>query len=230
MFICKKIGKYKDKSYTNYQLVESVRTPKGPRQNVICSLGDLGPRPAVDWLRHVYKVEAALVGQLDLFEPYDEEILDIVEQVRRPQSKVPPSPGAVAQGLSADDLVAVHTDRIEIEMDREAGTVHVGYRFWRKLGLPEMLADVGLSPRERALTCVMTMNPLLWPCSEHGMPDWIRSTALGDILAEDFDSLIEAPFTETWTPCTPRSKKSSLVLPNVNETFSTSIRQFFCMI
>ncbi len=136
MFIRKKIGKYKNKSYTNYQLVESVRTPKGPRQNVICSLGDLGPRPAVDWLRLVYKVEAALVGQLDLFEPYDEEVLDIVEQVRRQQSRVQHCTGAVAQGVSSDDLVAVHTDQIEIEMDREAGPVHVGYSFWRKLGLP----------------------------------------------------------------------------------------------
>ncbi len=207
MFIRKKIGKYKNKSYTNYQLVESVRTPKGPRQNVICSLGDLGPRPAVDWLRLVYKVEAALVGQLDLFEPYDEEVLDIVEQVRRQQSRVQHCTGAVAQGVSSDDLVAVHTDQIEIEMDREAGPVHVGYSFWRKLGLPGILADVGLSLREMALSCVMTMNRLLWPCSEHGMPDWIRSTALGDILAEDFDSLTEAPLYRNMDALYPKIKE-----------------------
>jgi hypothetical protein len=140
--------------------VEAVRTPKGPRQNVVCSLGDLGPRPAGDWLRLVYKVEAALVGQLDLFEPYDEEVLGIVEQVRSRQSRVPPCAKAVAQEMSSDGLVAVHTDRIEIEMDREAGPVHVGYCFWRKLGLSEILADVGLSPRERALTYVMKMNRL----------------------------------------------------------------------
>ena len=31
----------KGKTYTNYLLVESLHTPKGPRQKVICSLGDL---------------------------------------------------------------------------------------------------------------------------------------------------------------------------------------------
>jgi len=41
MYIRKKKGVYKDKIYINYQLVESVRTPNGPRQKVICSLGNL---------------------------------------------------------------------------------------------------------------------------------------------------------------------------------------------
>src|SRR3970282_98608 len=42
---------YKGKTYTNYVLVESVATPKGPRQRVICSLGALAPGPREEWLR-----------------------------------------------------------------------------------------------------------------------------------------------------------------------------------
>jgi hypothetical protein len=33
------------KTYHNYLLVESVTTPQGPRQRVICSLGALAPGP-----------------------------------------------------------------------------------------------------------------------------------------------------------------------------------------
>ena len=33
--------RYKGKTYTSYLLVESVSTPKGPRQRTVCSLGDL---------------------------------------------------------------------------------------------------------------------------------------------------------------------------------------------
>ena len=54
MFIRKVTRKYKDRVYTNYLLVRSVHTPKGPRQKVICSLGDLSPRPAEEWLRLAY--------------------------------------------------------------------------------------------------------------------------------------------------------------------------------
>ena len=35
----------------------------------------------------------------------------------------------------------------------------------------------------------MTLNRLIFPLSEHAMPNWIRSTALADILGRDFASL-----------------------------------------
>src|SRR5437870_6727265 len=35
----------------------------------------------------------------------------------------------------------------------------------------------------------MTLNRLICPRSEHAMPDWIRRTALGDILKHDFSKL-----------------------------------------
>jgi len=67
--------------------------------------------------------------------------------------------------------------------------VHVGVQYWRKLGVDEILATIGFSERARILTLAMTMNRLIHPCSEHAMPDWIRRTALADILAVDFDRL-----------------------------------------
>jgi len=45
MYVRKATRRYKDRTYTNYLLVESVSTPKGPRQKIYCSLGDLSPRP-----------------------------------------------------------------------------------------------------------------------------------------------------------------------------------------
>ena len=37
----------------------------------------------------------------------------------------------------------------------------------------------------------MTLNRLIFPLSELSMPDWIRRTALGDILGTDFSELNE---------------------------------------
>lgn len=191
MFIRAKKGKYKDKSYVNYQLVESIRTGKGPRQRVVCSLGDLGPRPLADWLKLVHKIESALVGQADLFDEPDEETLGIVAKIkdRQGQSKTPPRP---PKG-QPDDLVAVRTGKVTTELDREAGPVHVAYQYWKKLGFDEILREIGLNERSRKLTCLMTINRVLAPCAEHAMPDWIRRTALADILGEDFESLSEDP-------------------------------------
>lgn len=186
MYVRKTQKKYKGKTYTNHLLVESVSTPKGPRQNTICSLGDLRPRPRKEWLKLVHKVEEALVGQEGLFEEEDPEVTDIVNKVRSRQAK-----RATAKGPSDEDLVTIHADGVRTERHREAGTVHVGYAFWKRLGFDEILREVGLSHRARILSCAMVMNRLVHPCSEHAMPNWIRSTALEDILEVDFGSLAE---------------------------------------
>ena len=193
MFIREKKGEYKGKTYVNYQLVESFRTPKGPRQRVVCSLGDLGPRPFADWLKLVYKIESALVGQANLFGEADEETQSIVDKIKLRQAQEESNePPTRAKG-EPDEVVGVLTSKVTTESDLEAGPAHVAYQYWKKLGMNQMLSDVGLNQRERKLTCLMTMNRVLAPCSEHAMPDWIRTTALGDILEDDLDTLSEDP-------------------------------------
>src|SRR5215831_8264114 len=81
-------------------------------------------------------------------------------------------------------LIKVDPSRVTTEQHREAGPVHVGYQFWQRLGLDQILRDCGLSAVVCRLACVMTLNRLIAPASEHAMPAWIRRTALADILGE----------------------------------------------
>ena len=197
----------KDKVYTSHVLVESVATPKGPRQRAVCSLGDLGPKPRADWLKLVDRVEEALVGQGDWVEDAkgkaDPQVREIVEKVRAARRG---KPGRAARSRQRDkavaeakagtaetesDLVAVHTDRVTTEESREAGPVHVGVEFWKRLEMDRILEGAGLDERTRRLTCAMVMNRLISPEAEYAMPDWIRQTALADMLGMDFESLAE---------------------------------------
>ena len=82
MYIRKSTRSYKGRTYSNYVLVESVQTPKGPRQKSICSLGDLGPRRREEWLRLTRKIEDALVGQNRLLDQNDPEADEIIRRVR----------------------------------------------------------------------------------------------------------------------------------------------------
>jgi transposase len=90
-----------------------------------------------------------------------------------------------------DEKIAVLTGAVRSEQSREAGPVHVGYQFWRRLGIDAILEQAGLSERARQLSCAMTLNRLIHPASELAMPDWIRSTTLPDILGVDFQDLAE---------------------------------------
>ena len=189
MYIRKTQKTVKGKTYTNHLLVESVATAKGPRQRTICSLGDLSPRPASEWLKLAHKVEQALLGQSDLLEVPDAEVVAVAARVRAREATHEPPAEKRAAAKRDEDLVAIHTDRVDKEDEREAGTLHVGCAFWKRLGVDEILRDAGLDAKTRRLTLAMVMNRLIAPASENAMPDWIRSTALGDLVGEDFSAL-----------------------------------------
>ncbi len=179
MYIRKTKRQFKGRTYINHLLVESVQTPQGPRQRTICSLGSLEPAPAEDWLGLAHKLQSALEGQASL-SAVPAEVERLSRRVRRQK------PTTVAAAT-----ISIEVDRVEMEEAREAGPVHVGHQVWRQLGLDAILGRAGLSPRACTLTEAMTLNRLICPSSEHAMPDWIRSTALGDILEEDFSTLVD---------------------------------------
>ena len=180
MYLRKAERLYKGKTYTHHLLVESVQTAKGPRQRTICSLGSLEPAPAEDWLGMARKIESALQGQASLTTVPTE-----VERITRRARQ-----GKRARA-SSGSVISVDANRVEIEEAREAGPVHVGHQIWRQLGLDVILTRAGLSPRACTLTEAMTLNRLVCPRAEHAIPDWIRRTALGDILEEDFSTLVD---------------------------------------
>lgn len=189
MFIKENQSHYKEKTYTNHLLVESFRTPKGPRQRTVCSLGDLGDKPEHEWRSLADKIENRLNGQQELFSQPDDKDADFVEgvvkKIRSKKKKKTPCKE------DSDNVVGVRIDEVTTEEHREGGSVHVGVHYWRKLGLDKILRDIGFKEKYERLTCAMVMNRLLHPKSEHAMPDWIRKTALDDILGEDYCDLAD---------------------------------------
>ena len=173
MYIRKTTRVYKGKTYTNHLLVESVATPKGPRQRTICSLGSLEPAPVEEWRALAQKLRAALGGQEAL--PGQEAPDGLVEKARK----------------GTKPTITIDPDRIEMEEHREAGCVHVGHHMWQRLSLDEILSQAGLPERACRLAEVMTLNRLIFPLSEHATPDWVRRTALPDILGSDLSELAE---------------------------------------
>jgi len=181
MYIRKALRTHKGKTYTNYLLVKSVATAKGPRQKVICSLGDLSPRPEAEWLKLAHKLESSLVGQVPLIQQ-DAKVAALVKKVREREGRVH---GAMDPSQRASDLVEVHTDGVRLEEAREGGSIHVGHQFWKRLEMDRILKVAGMEERLVALTCGMVMNRLIQPCSEYAMTEWMGRTALGDVLGMD---------------------------------------------
>lgn len=180
MYIRKSNRVYKGKTYTNHLLVESVQTPQGPRQKIICSLGSLEPAPAEDWLALAHKLKSSLAGQESL-PGSAAEIEELGKKARAGKKRA----------AGAGSAITVAPERVSMEEAREAGPVHAGHQMWRQLGIDAILRRAGLSERACTLSEAMTLNRLICPLSEHAMPDWIRRTAMGDILGKDFSGLAD---------------------------------------
>jgi len=144
---------------------------------VICSLGNLDPGPAEKWVRVAKNIEKALGGQILL--DADPVVNQIVERI---QSK----PDSVSLAEEKDQQwLTVDTENFSLTDAREAGPVHVGHQMWEKLQITEILTAAGLSEKACLLTELMTINRLVEPSSELATVEWIRRTALPDILGDD---------------------------------------------
>ena len=188
MFIRANNNKVRGKVYTNYLLVESIHTPKGPRQKVICSLGNMKPAPAEHWRLLAKKIERALSGQLNLnldvdldASPEEEQVAQIVEKIKARDTSVPDE----APGETESRSGQMDVDRVAVGEAREAGPTHVCHQMWLKLGIDEILQECGFDERECALTEMLAINRLVKPGSERAVRGWAPKTALPDILGTE---------------------------------------------
>jgi hypothetical protein len=152
----------KDHSY--WSLVETVRTPSGPRQRTLCYLGELNSSAQARWLKTI-----------EVFNEQGES-----EQLKLFPSHVEPP---------ADDpqVARVLVNRVRLERARQFGACFLGWELWKRLELdtffqPALDEDVAEVPWSQ-VGAVLAINRLCAPGSELAIEErWYPSTALEDLL------------------------------------------------
>ena len=164
MFLRPNHGGKDGKNHTYWSLVETVRTPDGPRQKTLCYLGELNGSAQVRWLRSI-----------EVFNEQGE-----VQQLKLFPSNVEPPPD--------DPQVArVLLHKVRLERTRQFGACYLGLELWRRLQLDRFFeqvvdddpADVPWS----RVVALLAINRLCAPGSELAVEQrWYPSTALDDLL------------------------------------------------
>jgi transposase len=154
------------KEHTYWSLVETIRTPDGPRQRTLCYLGELNDSAQARWLKTIEVFnEQGESHQLKLF-PSDVE---------------PPEDDAT--------VARVRLDKVRLERSRRFGDCFLGLELWVRLELdrfweglldgPAQIADVPWS----RVAALLAINRLCAPGSELAIEErWYPSTALNDLL------------------------------------------------
>jgi len=168
MFLKRCARKKNGKPHTYWQLVESYRTPRGPRHRVVAYLGELDASEHRGWGRlalHLDGKAAVKAQQLMLFDTIDTHDNDPVPQ-----------------------YVEVDLKGVRVERTQDFGDVFLALTLWRMLGFDELFSKNLPAGREEVswslMACVLTIARFVEPDSELHVEDtWYRRTALGQMLA-----------------------------------------------
>jgi transposase len=152
------------KDHTYWSLVETVRTPDGPRQKTLCYLGELNSSAQARWLRTIEVFnDQGEARQLKLF------------------------PSHLAPAEDDPQVARVLLKKVRLERTRTFGACFLGLELWKQLDLDRFFeqtvdgepADVPWS----RVAALLAINRLCAPGSELAIEQrWYPSTALDDLL------------------------------------------------
>ncbi len=162
--------------YEYWTLVKTVRTAKGPRQEIVATLGK---EPGLESrARHGW-----------------EQVADLLEG-RSPA----PVQGQLGQGLPAgppSQWAQVDLSGVRVERVREFGQVYVGLSLWRRLGLHTLLQEL-IEPGQEEVpwdltACILTLARFCGQRSELEVAErWYADSVLEDLLGVPWSQVNEA--------------------------------------
>ena len=175
--------------YFTYRLVRSVRRGDKVRQRTLLNLGAHFDLPPAQWSLLYQRLDDLLAGQATLMD-YPEAVEDhaqrIVAQLISRQAETNIDADDTS---SAGDLHRVDVDSLQLVRPRTVGVEHVALWAMQQVGLPALLAQLGLNSRQQAAAVASIIGRLAAPGSERATHRWLRDTsALGDLLQVDFEN------------------------------------------
>jgi transposase len=178
------------KSYTYHRLLESYRSARGPRHEVLLNLGRL-ELPKELWKVLANRIEQILDGQPRLTELTEDveglarHYAALLKQRRKQRAEGAGEPKEPEALLRTVDLRTVRVSTV-----RTIGAEYVGVAQARRLGLEQILAEAGLRETELRGALALIVGRLVAPASERATRIWLRErSGLSELLGAQIKGL-----------------------------------------
>ena len=165
--------------------MESVRTPKGPRQRILLNLGHLD-LPPEDWKALANRIEEIISAQASFIPPppHIESLAGYYAQLLR-QKEMRAIPTEEEAEWERVDLKSLSQGEF-----RTIGGEAVAYDAFKSLGLPRILAGLGLAKGHIHQAALLIIGRLLHPSSERETAIWAKEiSALSELIWVEFRHL-----------------------------------------
>ena len=174
--------------YFSHRLVRSERAGNTVRQRTLLNLGRHFDIPQAQWPLLCTRVADALTGQAPLIADcppaVDQEAQRIAAQL---VARGAPVGGTVPEPT---DVQPVDVDSLRLVRPRSVGVEQVGLWALEQLGLPALLAALGVNGALRAAAAGAIVGRLACPASERATHRWLQArSGVGELLGVDFETV-----------------------------------------
>ena len=203
MFIKEVIKKTKGKKYIQHQLVESIRTPAGPRQNMVLNLGVISLHKD-RWKTLANLIESNLHNQQRFFTE-DAEIEDLAKQyaekIRKNRLLCEIENMREVKGYEAD-YEEVDINSLNRSDSRSIGAEYIVLSQMKAYGLNKILERLNFTGTQIAYAKMLIAARLIHPSSERETVRWIKETsAISEFFPKEikvYDNALHRTSLKLW--------------------------------
>jgi transposase len=194
MFIreIRKQNPHSDKVFVSHRLVESIRTPKGPRQAVVMNLGKLD-LPKDQWKDLANRIEEIIRGQHNRLIKVPQQIEGFARHYakllikKRLAEKGEQHPAKQTRDFESIDVNAVVSSE-----NRSVGCEHVALEAMKGLGFFDLFHQLGYTAPQSQVAALLIVGRLVHPCSERELKRYAKEqSALDELLGTNFSSIAQ---------------------------------------
>jgi len=189
MFIreIKKKNPSSPKVFISHRLIESVRTPRGPRQRVVINLGQLD-LPKEEWKELANRIEDLLSGYERSTVPIAAEIEALArhytKQILRKQRS---EKKEISIPEDEQDFRTIDVNAVSSSDGKSVGPEHTGFEAMKALGFFDLFRQLGFTDDESNLATLQIVGRLVHPGSERELKRYAKEqSALDELIGCDF--------------------------------------------
>ena len=175
------------KIYYNFQLIESVRTERGPRQRILLNLGADLELDKQESKLLANRIEEILTG-INSFLSYPARIERLARKYASELLRhLSDQPKQEMKGEEEEEYQTIDVHTIEQSEPRTVGVEHVLLHCATQLQIPKKLREMGFSEREASLALGTIIGRATFPASERATHAWLEeSSGLGELIDFNF--------------------------------------------
>lgn len=177
-------------SYFNFQLVESVRTERGPRQRILLNLGSHLNLDKQECKLLANRIEEIVTGQKTLLSPPEKierlaqlYAAKLVQNLSVPMEKAAPT-------TAVPDFYTIDLKSVVQHEARTIGAEHLLLTIASELKLAQQFTKLGFSQTEKTMALSTIIARAVFPASERATFSWLQhQSGLGELLEFDFRNI-----------------------------------------